>query len=77
MIFFLSGQSEEGEDPTQGKFVVLEKENGQNASDDDEVKNQEVDHETVEMEQIVEAEETVELTPYTDKSQNGELLLPI
>ena len=72
MIFFLSGQSEEGEDPTQGKFVVLEKENGQNASDDDEAKNQEVDHETVEMEQIVEAEETVELTPYTDKSQNGE-----
>ena len=71
MIFFLSGQSEEGEDPTQGKFVVLEKENGQNASDDDEAKNQEVDHETVGMEQVVEAEETVELTPYTDKSQNG------
>merc|ERR1711892_1062216 len=72
-----NGQSEEGEDPSQGKFVVLEKENGQNApneqlSDDDDVKNQEVDHETtVEMEQIVEDDETVELTPYTEKSHNG------
>ena len=85
--FFSQGQSEEGEDPSQGKFVVLEKENGQNAqneqlSDDDDVKNQEVDHETtVEMEQIVEDDETVELTPYTEKSHNGkfihfELLIP-
>ena len=72
------GQSEEGEDPSQGKFVVLEKENGQNAQnetmsdDEDVVKNQEVDHETtVEMEQIVEDDETVELTPYTEKSHNG------
>ena len=71
------GQSEEGEDPSQGKFVVLEKENGQNANetlsdDEDVVKNQEVDHETtVEMEQIVEDDETVELTPYTEKSHNG------
>jgi len=73
-----NGQSEEGEDPSQGKFVVLEKENGQNAQnetmsdDEDVVKNQEVDHETtVEMEQIVEDDETVELTPYTEKSHNG------
>lgn len=72
-----NGQSEEGEDPSQGKFVVLEKENGQNANetlsdDEDVVKNQEVDHETtVEMEQIVEDDETVELTPYTEKSHNG------
>ena len=69
------GQSEEGEDPSQGKFVVLEKENGQNetlSDDDDVVKNQEVDHETtVEMEQILEDDETVELTPYTEKSHNG------
>lgn len=78
--FFSQGQSEEGEDPSQGKFVVLEKENGQNAqneqlSDDDDVKNQEVDHETtVEMEQIVEDDETVELTPYTEKSHNGKFV---
>ena len=83
LFSLFQGQSEEGEDPSQGKFVVLEKENGQNApneqlSDDDDVKNQEVDHETtVEMEQIVEDDETVELTPYTEKSHNGKFQLRI
>ena len=65
-----SGQTEDGAE--QGKFVVLEKGEENSPNSDDEAKDQEVDHEEIAPEtEIIEDEDTVELTPYKENSNNG------